>query len=108
VSTRNNKRRIYKLLHNHFLGKSPWSRSAEEQAWLDVAPVGREFGSPDYERLQILDLYLAGQISSVDAMRSLEMDTLEALHQLVLAADLIVPRLDAATPSKGVFGGEGA
>ena len=26
-------------------------RSAEEQIWETVAPVGREFGSPDYERL---------------------------------------------------------
>jgi hypothetical protein len=26
-------------------------RSIEEQAWLDMAPVGREFGSPDYDRL---------------------------------------------------------
>ena len=26
-------------------------RSKEEQEWLDMAPVGREFGSPDYERL---------------------------------------------------------
>ncbi len=27
-------------------------RSKEEQEWLDMAPVGREFGSPDYERLE--------------------------------------------------------
>ncbi len=26
-------------------------RSKEEQEWLDMAPVGREFGSPDFERL---------------------------------------------------------
>jgi hypothetical protein len=26
-------------------------RSKEEQEWLDMVPVGREFGSPDYERL---------------------------------------------------------
>jgi hypothetical protein len=26
-------------------------RSKDEQEWLDMAPVGREFGSPDYERL---------------------------------------------------------
>lgn len=102
MSTRNNKRRIYKLLHTRFNGELPWSRSAEEQAWLDISPVGREFGSPDYERLQILDLYAAGQITSVDAMRSFEIDTLQDLHQLVLAADLIIPRLDPATPLKGV------
>ena len=101
MSNRTNKRRIYQLLHSRFHGKTLW-RSAEEQAWLDVAPVGREFGSPDYERLQILDLYAAGQITSVDAMRSLEINTLEDLHHLVVAADLIIPRLDAATPLKGM------
>lgn len=81
---------IYHLLHGRFHGKFLW-RSAEEQAWLDVTPVGREFGSPDYERLQILDLYAASQISGDDAMRKLGLDSLEDLHQLVLAADLIVP-----------------
>jgi len=29
--------------------------SDEEQDWLDIAPVGREFGSPDYECLTALD-----------------------------------------------------
>lgn len=29
--------------------------SDEERAWLDMASVGREFGSPDYERLTALD-----------------------------------------------------
>ncbi|MFN4029221.1 MAG: antitoxin Xre/MbcA/ParS toxin-binding domain-containing protein [Acidovorax temperans] len=29
--------------------------SSEDRAWLDMAPVGREFGSPDYERLTALD-----------------------------------------------------
>jgi len=57
MSTRTNKRRIYAMFDSRFHGRS-LLRSAEEQAWLDVAPVGREFGSPDYERLQILDLTL--------------------------------------------------
>jgi hypothetical protein len=30
-------------------------RSKDEKAWLDMAPVGREFGSPDYERLMQQD-----------------------------------------------------
>lgn len=68
MSTRTNKRRICQLFYRHFHGKVLW-RSAEEQAWLDVIPVGREFGSPDYERLQILDLYAWGQITSHDAMQ---------------------------------------
>lgn len=44
------------MFHGRFHGKFLW-RSAEEQAWLDVAPVGREFGSPDCERLEQLDSY---------------------------------------------------
>lgn len=91
MSTRTNKRRIYAMFDSRFSGKPFW-RSAEEQAWLDVAPVGREFGSPDYERLQVLDLYAAGQMSGEDAVRNLGLDGLEELHQMVLAADLIVPR----------------
>lgn len=70
MNTRTNKRRIYHLLYCRFHGKSLW-RSAEEQAWLDVVPVGWEFGSPDYERLQALDLYAAGQMSRDNAMRKL-------------------------------------
>lgn len=59
MSTRTNKRRIYALFYSRFHCKSLW-RSAEEQAWLDLAPVGWEFGSPDYERLETLDLHAAG------------------------------------------------
>lgn len=29
--------------------------SDEAKAWLDMAPIGREFGSPDYDRLTALD-----------------------------------------------------
>lgn len=25
-------------------------RTPEEEAWLNIAPVGREFGSPDFEK----------------------------------------------------------
>lgn len=32
-----------------------YKASSEDRAWLDMAPVGREFGSPDYERLTALD-----------------------------------------------------
>lgn len=70
-------------------------RSAEEQAGLDVAPVGREFGSTDYERLQILDRYAENQMSGEDAMLKLGLKSLEDLHQLMLAANLIVPRAGA-------------
>lgn len=102
MSTRTNRRRIHILFDRRFHGKS-WWRSAEEQAWLDVAPVGREFGSPDYERLQFLDLYAANQISSDEAMRNLGVDSLADLHQLVLAANLIVPRLVVSPLLKGTI-----
>ena len=29
--------------------------TAEDRSWLNMAPIGREFGSKDYERLAILD-----------------------------------------------------
>ena len=32
------------------------SQSAEEYEWLNFAPVGREFGSPDYEKLMEQDM----------------------------------------------------
>lgn len=73
LSTRSNKRRVSKLFHGRFHGKVLW-RSAEEQQWLDMVPVGREFGSPDYERLNILDMYSWGNITEEDAMRQLGVD----------------------------------
>lgn len=106
MSARTNKRRIYQLLHNLFHGKSLYRRSSEEQAWLDLVPVGREFGSPDYERLQILDLYAAGQISSDDAMLKLRIDSLVTLHQQMLATGLIFPGPDASVPLNGMFAGK--
>ena len=42
------------MFHGRFHGPIQW-RSAEERAWLDVAPLGREFGSRDYHRFQQLD-----------------------------------------------------
>lgn len=52
--TRRRKERISQLFYNRFYGAVLW-RSAEEQAWLDAVPVGREFGSPDYDRFDQLD-----------------------------------------------------
>ncbi len=86
MSTRTNKRRICLLFYRRFQGKVLWM-SAEEQAWLDVIPVGREFGSPDYERLQILDSYVRGQMTRDDAMRKLGISSLDDLHQQIRAAN---------------------
>lgn len=90
MNARINIHRIYRLFYDRFHGKTLW-RSREEKAWLDVAPVGREFGSPDYERLQVLDLYAAGRISREDAMRMLDVDSLQVLQQQMLAANLSAP-----------------
>ncbi|OZA47833.1 MAG: hypothetical protein B7X88_20840 [Polaromonas sp. 17-63-33] len=63
-----------------------------------MAPVGREFGSPDCERLEILDHYATDRLSSDEAMRRLGLKNLQELHQLMLAAHLIVPRFNAQQP----------
>lgn len=70
MSAKSNKRRVSRLFFGRFHGKVLW-RSAEEQAWLDMVPVGREFGSSDYERLSILDMYSFGDIPEDDAMHQL-------------------------------------
>jgi hypothetical protein len=55
LSIRSLKRRAARLFHGRFHGKFLW-RSQEERAWLDMVPVGREFGRPDFERLMQQDL----------------------------------------------------
>lgn len=90
MNTRTNKRRIYAMVDGRF-GGSPFRRSAEEQAWLDVAPVGREFGSPDYERLQLLDMYEAGQLTADAVMQKLGINSLEDLRQQMHAVGLNAP-----------------
>ena len=73
MSLRGNKRRVALLFHARFHGSFVW-RSGEDQAWLDITPVGREFGSPDYQRLSILDTYSWGNITEQEAMRQLDVD----------------------------------
>jgi hypothetical protein len=53
--------------------------------------LGREFGSPDYERLQILDLYAAGQLAAEAVMLKLGINSLEDLRRQTHAAGLIAP-----------------
>lgn len=55
MSIRSLKHRSARLFYGRFHAKFLW-RSAEEQQWLDMVPVGREFGSPDYDRLMQQDL----------------------------------------------------
>ena len=47
-----------------------WAASeAESAAWDNVAPIGREFGSPDYERLEKLDHFACLAHGSLAAAR---------------------------------------
>ncbi len=73
MNNRSNKQRICMLFHGRFRGPFV-GRSAEDQTWLDIKPVGREFGSPDYERLSILDMYSWGNLTEQEAMRQLGVD----------------------------------
>lgn len=53
MKNRKAKRRIYALAMAYFASQS--RRSGQEFAWDSVRPVGREFGSRDYERMAKLD-----------------------------------------------------
>jgi hypothetical protein len=55
VNSRNRKRQVNQLLHGRLHSSGFFWRSAEEMAWENMAPVGREFGSPDYDRLMQQD-----------------------------------------------------
>lgn len=59
LSLRKRKRDINHLMHGRIYSTLFLWRSLEEQAWLDIVPVGREFGSKDYERLMELDSQVA-------------------------------------------------
>lgn len=50
MKNRIKKRQLYKLYQGRYI-----RLTAKDRAWLDMAPVGREFGSKDYERLVQLD-----------------------------------------------------
>ena len=76
MSLRRIKRRVsrlyYERFHTDFI-----RRTTEDIAWLNIVPVGREFGSPDYDRLAILDMFTWGRLSAADAMRLLGVDERE-------------------------------
>lgn len=50
-------------------GGSRPPNAGEDFAWLDPVPVGREFGSPDYERLMALDQAAFAAFHSWDRVR---------------------------------------
>lgn len=51
MNQRRRKRTVKELFHNRFYSTRFIWWSAEDRAWESMTPVGREFGSPDYERL---------------------------------------------------------
>jgi len=51
MSQRQRKRTVNELFHNRFYNPKFIWWSAEDRDWDNMAPVGREFGSPDFERL---------------------------------------------------------
>ncbi len=55
MSQRQRKRAVNERFHNRFYNPRFVWWSAEDHAWDNMAPVGREFGSPDYERLMEID-----------------------------------------------------
>lgn len=55
MSSRSNKRRVANLFYRRFHSAFIW-QSAEDREWLNATPVGREFGSPDYEKLMEQDM----------------------------------------------------
>jgi hypothetical protein len=55
LSLRKRKKRIHHLLHGRIYPTLFIWRSREEQTWLDMVPIGREFGSKDFERLMEFD-----------------------------------------------------
>ncbi len=61
MNNRKNKRRLYQLW---FQDNQRFRLTEEDHHWLNMAPVGREFGSADYERLMILDALHEGIKSS--------------------------------------------
>lgn len=50
MNARRNKIRVSRLFHGRFHSRFIW-QSAEDIAWERMAPVGREFGSRDFDRL---------------------------------------------------------
>ena len=88
MSARANKRRINQRFFGRFHANFLW-RSAEDLAWDNITPVGREFGSPDYERLSILDMYTCGTITESRALGLLNVDRTALLAMLARVKPLL-------------------
>lgn len=55
MNSRDRKCQVNQLFHGRFHPSGFFWRSAEDRAWDNMAPVGREFGSPDYDQLMQQD-----------------------------------------------------
>lgn len=95
MSARTNKRRVADLFCGRFDGPVRW-RSAEDQEWMNAVPIGREFGSKDYERLSVLDRYSWGTITEQEAMCQLGVDH-HGLAAMVEADGLEPPEVDSVS-----------
>ncbi len=50
--------------------KEPWRwPTADDMAWVRMAPIGREFGSPDFDRLMALDEAAFSAFGSIARVR---------------------------------------
>ena len=73
--------------------------TAEDRAWLDAAPIGREFGSKNYERLESLDAFTQGRMDVRKAMSLLGIDR-DAL--VTMAEKEGLPKQFVADPTIGI------
>ena len=55
MNSRKRKRGVSQLFHARFHNSRFFWQSAEDRDWINMAPVGGEFGSPDYDRLMQQD-----------------------------------------------------
>ena len=51
MSSLKRKHRVSEMFYGRIYRSHNFTLSPEEITWLNIPPVGREFGSPDYERL---------------------------------------------------------
>lgn len=70
MNSRTRKRQIY----GRYRLRGKYWLSAEDRAWENMVPIGREFGSKDYERLEVLDTFTQGRIGEQKAMAFLGID----------------------------------
>lgn len=70
MNSRTRKRQIY----GRYRLRGKYWLSAEDRAWENMVPIGREFGSKDYERLEVLDAFTQGRIGEQKAMAFLGID----------------------------------